>query len=89
MAIVNKDKGCMPSTIGYYLVIIGAINWGLVGLSDFTHTNLNVVNLLIGGMPSLESLVYIIIGVAGVITCYGCRCSTCKACRVEGGNPQK
>lgn len=83
MAIVNKDKGCTPSTIGYYLVILGAINWGLVGLSDFTAMNLNVVSLLVGGMPALESLIYIIIGIAGVVTCYGCRCSTCKACRVD------
>lgn len=84
-----KERGCMPSTIGYYLVIIGAINWGLVGLSDFLHTNLNLVNLIFGGMPMLESLVYVAVGVAGVMTFIGCKCSTCKACRVEEGNPQK
>lgn len=83
MAVVMKEKGCMPSTIGYYLVIVGAINWGLVGLSDFTQMNLNVVNLFFGGMPMLESLVYIVVGVAGVMTVIGCKCSTCKACRVE------
>jgi uncharacterized membrane protein YuzA (DUF378 family) len=83
MTVVMKEQGCVASTIGYYLVIIGAINWGLVGLSDFTMMNLNVVNLLVGGMPTLESLVYIAVGVAGVMTLIGCKCSTCKACRVD------
>ena len=83
MAVVMKEKGCMPSTIGYYLVIIGAINWGLYGIGDFIDMNLNVVNLLFGGMSILESLVYVVIGVAGVMTLIGCKCSTCKSCRAE------
>lgn len=84
MAVVMKDKGCTASTIGYYLVIIGAINWGLYGLTDLLRVNLNIVNLIFGGMPMLEALVYVVIGIAGVMTLIGCKCSTCKACRVEG-----
>lgn len=84
MAIVMKEKGCVASSIGYYLVIIGALNWGLVGISDFTNTNLNLVYMIFGGMSMLESLVYIVIGVAGVMLLIGCTCSTCTASRSGG-----
>jgi hypothetical protein len=42
------------------LIVIGAINWGLVGL-----INLDLV-ALIAGKTLLARIVYIIIGVAGV-----------------------
>ena len=47
----------MASTL---LVVIGAVNWGLVGL-----LNMNLVNLLVGSIPSVERLVYVLVGVAG------------------------
>lgn len=52
------------------LVIIGALNWGLTGLGGFLDTNLNIVNLLLGGVPTLEYLVYLIIGLAGLYTLF-------------------
>ena len=49
------------------LVIIGAINWGLVGLSTLLGgANWNLVNLLFGGTPGIESLVYVLVGLAGL-----------------------
>ena len=42
--------------------IIGAVNWGLIGLFDF-----NLVNMIFGGMEMLEKIVYIIVGVCGLI----------------------
>lgn len=59
---------------GHWLVIIGALNWGLVGLGDFLGQNLNVVNLLLGSMPMVESVVYVLVGLAAV-----CKL-TCKKC---------
>lgn len=50
----------------YWLVIIGALNWGLVGLGDFMGSNLNVVNMLLGSMPMVESVVYLLVGLAAV-----------------------
>jgi uncharacterized membrane protein YuzA (DUF378 family) len=45
------------------LVIIGAINWGLIGLFDF-----NLVALRFGGADSLfTKIIYIIVGICGVI----------------------
>ena len=47
------------------LVIVGAVNWGLVGLFRF-----NLVNALFGGIPVLESAVYVIVGLAGLYLIY-------------------
>lgn len=44
------------------LVIIAAVNWGLVGLF-----NMNLVHSLFGTVPMVEKAVYIIIGAAGLI----------------------
>ena len=52
------------------LVIVGAINWGLVGLGGFVGSNFNLVNLLLGGFPVLESLVYVLVGLAGLYELY-------------------
>lgn len=43
------------------LVIIGAINWGLVGLLDF-----NLVTTIFGSIAWLEKAIYIIVGLAGI-----------------------
>jgi uncharacterized protein len=47
--------------VALLLVSIGAINWGLVGLLD-----LNLVTFLLGGAPTLENLVYVLVGLAGL-----------------------
>lgn len=55
------------------LVIIGAINWGLVGLFD-----LDLVAKIFGSMTTAARAVYVIIGIAGVckLFCwsYWCHC---------------
>ncbi len=43
-------------------VIIGAINWGLVGLFDF-----NLVSYLFGEKSLLERIVYVIVGISGLV----------------------
>ncbi len=53
-------KTLLP-TISTILVIIGAINWGLVGL-----LHVNLVELLLGSVPILAKLVYILVGLAGL-----------------------
>lgn len=54
--------------VSFVLVIIGALNWGLVGIGNFLGSNLNLVDLLIGSwsMP-LANIVYILVGVAAVL----------------------
>lgn len=51
------------------LVVIGAINWGLIGFFQF-----DLVAALFGGMDSLISrIVYALVGISGIytLTLYG------------------
>lgn len=43
------------------LVIVGALNWGLVGFFDF-----NLVTALFGTLPVLVKIIYILIGLSAV-----------------------
>lgn len=47
-------------TIAWWLVVIGALNWGL------TVLGINLVSLIFGMMPALETLVYALVGLSGV-----------------------
>lgn len=51
--------------IALVLVIIGAINWGLVGLF-----NLNLVSTIFSTMAVIEKIVYVLVGLAGLYTIY-------------------
>ena len=55
-------------TLGLWLVIIGAVNWGLVGISALTGgaTNWNVVEIVFASTPGAANFVYLLIGVAGL-----------------------
>ena len=43
------------------LVIIGAINWGLVGVANF-----NLVDVIFGAVPWLVTTVYVLVGLSGI-----------------------
>jgi hypothetical protein len=47
--------------IALILVIVGALNWGLVGL-----LNLDLVATILGAMTVLSRLVYILVGISAV-----------------------
>lgn len=48
--------------ISYVLVLVGALNWGLVGLF-----NINLVALIFGDMTALARIVYTLVGLSAVI----------------------
>ena len=50
----------MLKRISMLLVAIGALNWGLMAL-----WGLNLVNMLLGGFPSVEMLAYVLVGLSG------------------------
>jgi len=52
--------------IAYVLVIIGAINWGLVGI----NSGWDVINLVLGSISWLASVVYILVGLSGIWLIY-------------------
>ena len=47
--------------IAVILVIVGALNWGLVGL-----VNLDLVATIFGAMTVLSRIVYLVVGLAGI-----------------------
>ncbi len=51
----------MAATVAYVLVIIGALNWGLVGLFG-----IDLVARLLGPMTMAARIVYVLIGVSGL-----------------------
>lgn len=53
------------SKIALWLVIIGGLNWGLVGAFDF-----NLVSLIFGNMSILARIVYILVGLSAIWLIY-------------------
>ncbi|MGM5488039.1 MAG: DUF378 domain-containing protein [Nanobdellota archaeon] len=51
--------------IALVLVIVGGLNWGLVGLFQF-----NLVEFLFGSVAVVERVIYILVGVAAVYMIY-------------------
>ena len=47
--------------IALTLIVIGALNWGLIGLFEF-----DLVATLFGDMSALSRIVYSLVGVAGL-----------------------
>ena len=50
--------------IALVLIIIGAINWGLIGLFRF-----DLVSFLFGNMSWISRIVYGIVGIGGLYLC--------------------
>lgn len=48
--------------IALILVIVGALNWGLIGLFDF-----NLVTMLFGKGTLFTRIVYCLVGISGLI----------------------
>jgi len=65
--------------LAWILLIVGGLNWGLVGLGMILGgANWNLVNLIFGGVPVVESLVYILVGVSAIMYVFGTGCKSCK-----------
>jgi uncharacterized membrane protein YuzA (DUF378 family) len=69
--------------VTWILIIVGALNWGLVGIGGFFGTNLNVVNLILGFSPALEWVVYVLVGLSAVYEVFVHR-KNCRQCNASG-----
>ncbi len=72
---------CTIAMVSKILLIVGGLNWGLVGLGMLLGKmeSWNVVNMLLGSMPTIEAIVYVLVGIAALSKAFGgCRCSTCS-----------
>lgn len=47
--------------IALVLIIIGAINWGLIGFFNF-----NLVDTIFGNMSMLSRIIYALVGISGL-----------------------
>jgi len=65
--------------IAWILVMIGGLNWLLIGLGGFFGANWNVVNLILGSWPQVEWLVYILVGLSAVYEIVKHK-QNCKVC---------
>ncbi|MBI4235652.1 DUF378 domain-containing protein [Candidatus Peregrinibacteria bacterium] len=63
--------------IAMVLVIVGALNWGLVGFFEY-----NLVEALLGSWPMVMRVVYGLVGVGGLwMVFFGCRGCCCESCK--------
>jgi uncharacterized membrane protein YuzA (DUF378 family) len=51
--------------IALVLVIVGGLNWGLVGLFGF-----DLVEAILGAVPILQRIVYVLVGIAAAYMIY-------------------
>lgn len=57
-----NDSSWKPvDVVAYVLIIVGALNWGLVGFFNF-----NLVAWLFGEMSTLSRIIYALVGLAGI-----------------------
>lgn len=60
--------------VAHSLVLIGALNWGVVGLFQ-----IDLVSKLLGEMTMVSRLVYLLIGISALIVLLSkCRCNGCS-----------
>ena len=55
----------MIELLALILVLVGGLNWGLVGL-----LNLNLVTLILGSVPILVTIVYDLVGLSALYIAY-------------------
>lgn len=86
-----KNCRCTPSTIAKILVIVGGINWGLVGAGMLMNSmsSWNLVNMIFGNMPMIEGIVYLLVGVSAIVMIFGCKCKKCSEACATCGMDQK
>ncbi len=70
-----SKQGCIVCKIVGIIAIIGALNWGLVGVFGF-----NLVETIFGVETALTRVVYAVVGIAGILLLGGLLglCSCCK-----------
>ncbi len=77
----HGKKGGALCHLSVFFLLVGGLNWGLHGLGMLLKTNLNVVNLLVGRWPTVEAIVYLLVGVMAlkviVFMLMGRKCCAC------------
>lgn len=67
----------------FVLTVIGALNWGLVGLGGFAGGDWNVVRALLGSWPQVEMIVYVLVGLSALVLIFTHK-RDCRMCGSGG-----
>jgi uncharacterized membrane protein YuzA (DUF378 family) len=78
---MKGESCCTVGCIAKILLIVGGLNWGLVGAGMLAGKGSawNLVSMLVGTWPMVEAIVYALVGVAALLALF----SWSKCC---GGN---
>jgi uncharacterized membrane protein YuzA (DUF378 family) len=68
--------------IAWILLIVGGLNWGLVGIFQF-----DLVAALLGAGSMLSNVVYILVGVSAVLAIFGKKGCGSDACEMKTEAP--
>jgi uncharacterized membrane protein YuzA (DUF378 family) len=71
-------KMCSVHKVAWALVIVGALNWGLVGILNF-----NLVSTIFGSWPMVVRVVYVLVGLSAVSMFFCGSCKGCKTCEMK------
>ncbi len=67
--------------VAWILLIVGGLNWLLIGLGGFMGANWNVVAMILGSWPQVEWLVYVLVGLSAVyeVVTHKTNCQNCSS----------
>lgn len=70
--------------IAFILLVIGGLNWGLVGLDMLINgiAGWNVVDMILGSWPMVEGVVYVLVGISAIWLLVGHK-SHCRMCSAK------
>ena len=70
--------------VSFILVVVGGLNWGLVGLGGFMGADdWNVVSMILGSWPTVESIVYLLVGLSALMIGFSHK-RDCRNCNPSG-----
>lgn len=65
--------------VAFALLVVGGVNWGLIGLGGFMGSDWNVVHMLLGAWPQVEWIIYVLVGLSGLYLA-ATHLGDCKVC---------
>ena len=71
--MMKDGKCCSVHAAAWWLLVIGGINWGLVGAFHY-----NLVESLFGAWGWLVSLIYILVGLSAIALLFKKSCKMCQ-----------
>ncbi len=66
-------------SVAWILVMVGGLNWGLVGLGGLMGQMWNLVHMIFGAWPMVEGVVYVLVGLGAVYEIVAHK-GICKQC---------